>query len=625
MALRAKGPRGQMSGGTEGLRCATLDRQLTEPAVAEPRIATPPPVVAISRGSVLMWRPDPRVRKIYLSCRRVSPIGGSHMTSTDDDFSPAEREILRRHFSNIDEPVFTLTELPDVVKGALFARYSRSPKSLRRLFLDEFYEPALAEPSPQAEQLKLTDTGVGRAEELYERMLSEYGDDSVAQLVGVHVAVEDASNILTKILEWGRLLSYLEQSTRYIPYNAQRDDAWRYHVPAEITDTGLRERYVNVLDACFETYTAWFAQVEDHLRAQHPREEADSKTAYRLSIRAKACDVLRGLLPAATTANVGIFGSAQGFESLLLRLQEHPLAEARHTGERILRELRQVIPVFMRRVDREDRGREWSRYMHRTADQTAQETSRVLAGARDESVTGSYVRLTDFDPEGEIKVLAAAMFAHADVDEESLLTRARQLSSVDQQRLLCAYVGDRTNRRQKPGRAFERTSYRFEVVVDYGAFRDLQRHRMLTLDWQPLSPLMGYDVPPEVEQLGATEDWHRVLSECAALYEDLCGAGLKIVAPYALPMANRIRFYMQMNAREAMHLIELRTSKQGHPSYRWVGQEMRRRIAGDAGHRGIAEAMRFADMDGHADLERLDSERLKEERMAALSSQNGRP
>jgi thymidylate synthase ThyX len=547
------------------------------------------------------------------------------MTSTHNHFSPAEREILRRHFSNTDESVFTLTELPDVVKGALFARYSRSPKSLRRLFLDEFYEAALAEPSPEAEQLKLTDTGVGRAEELYERMLSEYGDDSVAQLVGVHVAVEDASNILTKVLEWGRLLSYLEQSTRYIPYNAQRDGAWRYHVPEEITETSLRERYMSVLDACFETYTAWFTQVEDHLRAQYPRQESDSKTAYRLSIRARACDVLRGLLPAATTANVGIFGSAQGFESLLLRLQEHPLAEARHTGERILHELRQVIPVFMRRVDREDRGREWSRYIHRTANRMAHETSRVLVGPHHESLTGNYVRLTDFDPAGEIKVLAAAMFTHTDLDDEALLTQARQMPSTDRERLLRTYVGDRTNRRQKPGRAFERTSYRFEVVVDYGAFRDLQRHRMLTLDWQPLSPFLGYDVPDEIEELDGADDWHRVLGECAALYEELRGAGLKDVAPYALPMANRVRFYMQMNAREAMHLIELRTSKQGHPSYRWVGQEMLRRIAGDAGHHAIAEAMQFADMNGHGDLERLDSERLKEERMAALSGQNGRP
>ena len=202
-------------------------------------------------------------------------------------FSVAEREILSRHFSNVDEPVFALTDLPDVVKGALFARYSRSPKSLRRLYLDEFYNAGLAAPLTEAEQAGSAQTGVARAEELYERMLVEYGDDSVAQLVGVHVAVEDASNILTKILEWGRLLSYLEQSTRYIPYNQKQDDGWRYHTPKELDESPLRDRYLAVMDACFETYAAWFERVEAHLRQRFPKAQTDTKTAYRLALGRK--------------------------------------------------------------------------------------------------------------------------------------------------------------------------------------------------------------------------------------------------------------------------------------------------------------------------------------------------
>ena len=338
------------------------------------------------------------------------------MTPSDPEFTPQEREILGRHFSNVDEPVFALTNLPDVVKGALFARYSRSPKSLRRLFLDEFHQAGLIEESPAVEQLAVESTGVGRAEELYERMLVEYGDDSVAQLVGVHVAVEDASNILTKILEWGRLLSYLEQSTRYIPYNQRgRGGRWRYHIPQELSSfPALRERFrvgrwTRVSRRMQAGSSGWRPTCANSSR----RSETDTRTAYRLSIRAKACDILRGLLPAATTANVGIFGSAQGFEALLLRLQEHPLEEARTAGERILNELRGVIPVFMRRVDREDRGRAWSHYLQQTSDATARETVRVVGGARSEVEVGPHVRLTDFDQEGELKVLAAAMFAHA--------------------------------------------------------------------------------------------------------------------------------------------------------------------------------------------------------------------
>jgi thymidylate synthase ThyX len=539
--------------------------------------------------------------------------------SPDPAFSAAERGILSRHFSNIDGPVFALTDLPDVVKGALFARYSRSPKSLRRLFLDEFHQDGLIAPPPAAEHAGSEATGVGRAEELYERMLVEYGDDSVAQLVGVHIAVEDASNVLTKILEWGRLLSYLEQSTRYIPYNQKQDGRWRYHVPAEITSASLRDRYIAAMDACFETYAAWFERVEEQMREQFPRGETDSKTAYRLSIRAKTCDILRGLLPAATTANVGIFGSAQGFEALLLRLQDHPLAEARTAGERILHELRQVIPVFMRRVDREDRGRAWSRYLRDTAEATAAEVTRLLPASVPPPETAAYVRLTDFDPDGEIKVLAAAMYQHAEAGDAALVDAARDMAPADRQRLLSAYTGARTNRRHKPGRAFERTSYRFEVVVDYGAFRDLQRHRMLTLDWQPLSPHLGFDVPREIEELGGAEDWRRVMADCASVYHAMREAGLAGAAPYALPMAYRIRFYMQMNAREAMHLIELRTSPQGHPAYRWVGQEMLRRIRDDAGHGAIAASMRFADMEGPAGLERLSAAQRSEERKSALA------
>jgi thymidylate synthase ThyX len=534
----------------------------------------------------------------------------------ESDFTPEERAILQRYFTNVDEPVFGLINLPEVVKGALFARYSRSPKSLRRLFLDEFYKEELI--GPQSGHVDAGDDalGVARAEELYERVLVEYGEDSVAQLAGAHIAIEDASNVLTKVIEWGRLMAYLEQSTRYIPYNTQRDGRWRYHVPAEITDAALRQRFVETMDLCFETYAAWFPRVEERLREQFPKGESDSKTAYRQSIRAKACDILRGLLPAATTANVGVFGTAQAFESLLLRLQEHPLAEARAAGVQALTELRKVIPVFMRRIDREDRGVAWSRYMHATAARVRDGVARILPQRHDE--TAPYVRLTEHDADGETKVVASAIYPHADITDEQVLAIAQRLSADERAALLRAYIGERTNRRHKPGRAFERTSYRFDVVVDYGAFRDLQRHRLMTLDWQPLSPHLGYDVPDEAIAWGMEDEWRRVMRECAALYDAMRDAGLAHACQYAVPMAYRIRFYMDMNARQAMHLIELRSSQQGHKSYRWVAQEMLREIRETAGHHAIADAMIFVELDASEGLERLEAERAKERRIAAL-------
>ncbi len=528
-----------------------------------------------------------------------------------EEFSPEEREVLRPYFTDLDGPVFALVNLPEVTKGALFARYSRSPKSLRRLFLDEFAEHA---ERPAGEG----DVGVHRAEELYQRVFVEYGDDSVAQLGGVHLACEQSSQLLAKVLEWGRLMAYLEQSTRYVPYDDQPGGRWRYAIPPEVEKAGLTERYRRTLDSAFETYAKWLDPLQGMLRELHPQEPGDSDFVYRSTIRSKACDALRGLLPAATRTNVGIYGTGQGYEQLLIRMRAHPLEEVRAYADMMLTELRKVIPAFLKRVDVENRGMAWSRYLRRTGEAINEMTTSesMVNELVDEVSPRPEVVLSDFDPEGEIKIVAAALYATGDLPDDRLLEIARGMSEEERLQVLRAYVGERTNRRHKPGRAFERTSYRFDVLCDYGAFRDLQRHRMLTIEWQRLSPFHGFELPPEVEQAGATEDWKRIMEESAALYEELMMRGLDQSAQYAVSMAHRIRFVMQMNAREAMHVIELRTTPQGHPVYRRVCQQMHRLIAEQAGHRAIAEAMRFADH-STVELERLEAERRSEARRGA--------
>ena len=227
------------------------------------------------------------------------------------------------------------------------------------------------------------------------------------------------------------------------------------------------------------------------------------------------------------------------------------------------------------------------------------------------------VTLTEFDPEGEVKVVASALYPVSRLPDDQLIAVERQMSSDDRASLLRAYVGDRANRRHKPGRAFERTQYRFDVLADYGAFRDLQRHRLLTLDWQPLSPEHGYTEPAAIEEAGALADWRAVMDRSASLHATLLARGLADIAPYAVVMAYRVRFYMDMNAREALHVIELRTGPQGHPSYRRVCQLMHRAIAEVAGHRALAAAMQFAD---HSEVE---LERLQEERRLERKRQQG--
>jgi thymidylate synthase ThyX len=536
----------------------------------------------------------------------------------EEHFTPGEEAILRRYVTNLHLPVFALVNLPEVVKGALFARYSRSPKSLRRLFLDEF----VGDLDITGDLSVDATIGLERAEQLYEKVFVEYGDDSVAQLGGVHLACEQSSNILSKVLEWGRLMAYLEQSTRYIAYDNRLDSGhYRYFRPMEILDSPYGARYVGDMDRMFDTYGALLPTMRDWVTARFPQQAGDTDFVYRQAVKAKSLDALRGLLPAASLSNIGLYGTGQSYEQLLLRMRAHPLPEARSYADMMLTELRKVIPSFLQRVDVAERGGEWTAYLASTRDATARVVARLW---QDEEALSTpappepEVTLLDFDPEGEDKVLAAACFSHLGCSEQRALQRVRRLSHDERVDLLAAYVGDRRNRRHRPGRAFERTDYRFELVTDYGAFRDLQRHRMLTIEWQRLGISLGYDMPDLVADAGLGDRYTEAIERAEDLYRTLAPR-FGEQATYAVALAHRIRYVMQCNAREAMHLIELRSGAQGHPAYRRVAQEMHRAIAERAGHRALADAMTFVDHGG-ADLERLESERRSERRRAEKSA-----
>ena len=538
-----------------------------------------------------------------------------------ETFTSEEEDILRRYVTNLDQPVFALVNLPEVVKGALFARYSRSPKSLRRLFLDEF----VGDLDISGDATVDATVGLKRAEELYEKVFFEYGDDSVAQLGGVHLACEQASNLLTKILEWGRLMAYLEQSTRYIAYNQRLTTGhYRYYRDPDLLDSPLGARYVGEMDRMFDTYGELLNEATAWLTVRHPRQPGDSDFVHRQAIRAKALDALRGLLPAASLSNVGVYGTGQSYEALLLRMRSHPLPEARRYADLMLGELRKVIPSFLQRVDRPDRGGEWIEYLYRTRRETGDLVAALvpeLCQPTDPPTGPSghpSVTLLDFDPDGESKVIAAICAPLTHRSEEEVRRRVDRLGVEEKRSLLRAYVGDRKNRRHRPGRAFERTDYRFEVVTDYGAFRDLQRHRMLTIEWQPLGVELGYEVPDVVADAGLEARYVASLERSRELAEALA-TPFPLEAAYAVALAYRIRYTMQMNAREAMHLLELRSGPQGHPSYRWVAHEMHRLIADQAGHGLLAEAMSHVEF-GSEDLERLATERRAEEKRISLSS-----
>jgi thymidylate synthase ThyX len=512
-----------------------------------------------------------------------------------EDFTAEERALLAPHFTNLDRPVFALVNLPETVKGALFARYSRYSGTVRRLYLEEFAADAPAGGRPFDE-----DVGA-RAAGLYERVFAGYGDDSIAQLGGAHVACEWVSNILTKVLQRGRLAAYLEQSTRYIPYDKPLPEGgYRFY-----RDDQLGPQFAAAMDEIFAIYSRSLTEVEEWAATRWPRGDGEPEGPWRRSIRAKALDLLRGLLPAATLSHVGIYATGQAYEQLIMRLLASPLPEARDYGGMILAELKQVMPSFVSRVDRPDRGGEWIEYLERRREQTESWVARLGLDRRGDGDDAPSVELLHVDGSEE-DLLASSLFESANASETEVLARIDVLDRSERAELLAALVGERGNRRYRPGRGFEALRYRFEIVSDYGAFRDLQRHRMLTCQWQRLTPDLGAGIPEEVREAGVGGEFERALEISRGEYERLVEAGLAEQAPYALSLAYRIRYTLDLNAREAMHLIELRSGREGHPTYRAVAQAMHERIA--AVHPGVADAMSHVDTSVEPRLERIMSE-----------------
>jgi len=526
-----------------------------------------------------------------------------------ESFSAAERALLEPHFTNLDRPVFCLVNLPETVKGALFARYSRYPGSLRRLFVEEFAAdaPAGARPFDGAEG--------ERAAGLYERVFVGYGDDSIAQVGGAHLACEYVSNVLTKILQRGRLAAYLEQSTRYIPYDQPLEDGggYRYY-----SDDELGPRYAAAMDELFGIYSAGLERVTAWAADRWPRG-SEPEGAWRSSIRAKALDLLRGLLPASTLSHVGIYASGQAYEALLLRLAASPLPEAREFGERMLVELRQVIPSFVSRVDRPDRGGEWVEHLRERRRATEHAVARLGLDQRGGDAAPS-VELVAVEG-SEQDLLSASLYESAGVAEAEIGRRVANLDPIERAELIAELVGERRNRRHRPGRGWEAVRYRFEIVSDYGGFRDLQRHRMLTCQWQRLGPELGAGIPDEVREAGVGSEYERALELSRAEFERLEAAGMAAAAPYALCLGYRIRFVLDLNAREAMHLCELRSGREGHPTYRAVAQAMHERIA--AVHPNVAAAMRHVDPTTEPRLERILSEIRTHGKRAAAAARSG--
>ncbi len=508
------------------------------------------------------------------------------------------KEFLEQAVSDATGNVYGFSDkLTPLTIAAAMARLSRRGDDMRITILDEF---ALA---------------VGKDESLLKRVITAFGDDSVQQLVGQHMVVENASNLLTKKLEWGRLAAYLEQSTRYIYYDQKDEqDRYKYFVPEHL-DKATKKDFVKVMDQIFDLYSHMVHALTAFVQANSSVPKKDRDVAWRSATRAQACDAARPILPVATQSTVGIFASGQALESLIMHLLSDPLPEARQTGEALLKEARKTIPAFLERADKPERGGAMIAYRAQTAKKVESLAKKYLKETH--SADQQAVALTAVWPRNELDVVADVLYEHSSSSLDEIKSEVENWSYEKKEEVFRAFVGERLNRRHKPGRALEKIHYSWDLMCDYGIFRDLQRHRMVDdLAWQQLTPRFGYEVPKLVEDAGLTEVFETCFDLSLKLYSILQSKGYELEAQYATLLGHKMRWKLTFNAREAFHFIELRTSPQGHTGYRKLAHEMYQKIAET--HPLIAESMRFVNQDEDPELSRLAAEKYTQYKLSQL-------
>lgn len=534
-----------------------------------------------------------------------------------EEFTRAERRALEGHFSNHDRAVFAITTPSQADRGALMSRYSRTSKSMRRVFLDEFARDA------------------SRGERFYERVLGEYGDDSVAELGGAQAAVEGVSNIAVKKMQDRRIgLSFLEKSTRYVRWDAKEGGRYRFLREPRIMGSSLAGEYEGACEASFEAYSDLFEPVLDRVLSSSPLEDMTfrnsetgrlakfgrlggddaraAQAAHRRASTAKALDLLRGLLPASALTNVGITGNGRAFEYLITVLRGSGLDEERSVGEQLYSEMGRVIGPFVRRSDG-PRGRAARAYLGSVAD-----SARAWAGrGAGRPKPGAYVRLSGCEPESAAldSVVSALLYEHSEESYRQVRARVRAMPRPSKARMISRLAAARGNRRHRPPRAFEAAQYSFDVVSSFGAFRDLHRHRLLTMHRQLLTARLGYAVPRGVIEAGGEGRFRECMRGTASVYERL-RAKMPEQAQYVVNLAFNYRYMMRMNLREAAHLIELRTTQQGHEEYRGVAGAMHEHVR--RAHPALSRIIKFADP-GAFRLGRLEAEKRGEYKKRAAA------
>lgn len=536
-----------------------------------------------------------------------------------EEFTEKEIEILQKYVTNTKSHIFALRNLPEVIKGALFSRYSRSSLGLRSLLLKEFISSgsasAFLEIVGRPDNVENQSLAIKKAQDFYDRILDGYGDDSIGELGGAHLAVENVSMLAAKFIEDARIGgSPLEKSTRYIYFDQKVNGEYLFYREPILMASAFRDLYISTCNHLFETYSKLIPPLTKIFEEQMPYDPKTPKGAYTAALRAKVLDCLRGLLPAATLTNMGMYGNGRFYEGLIHKLHCSTISEMRDIGTRMCEELTKVIPSFVRRSNTEhhthERFASFFEALKKELGRVADELVMVDVPSDEPSV-----RLITSDPDAVAKVAAALLFPYKNCSLEELQKKCSTLNDEEIARILDAGSSARESRRHKSPRGLEHALFTFQIMADFGIYRDLHRHRMLTQERQKLSTSYGYWTPDEILNTQLEKEYRDAM-EKARLAFDQISLEFPEEAEYVVPMAYNVRWYFTVNLRALQWMCELRSQAAGHPSYRRVAQEMARQVI--EAYPQFERFFKFVDFSGYQ-MGRFGQEVRKAQRSGEIS------
>ena len=560
------------------------------------------------------------------------------------NFTKEEIELLKKYVTDPVGNLFCVKSMKGMA-GAAYARYSRAKGGFREVLLKEFLKEGVIDPV--------------HAAELIDRILIAYGDDSVGELEGTHLSFENISILATKEIEERRIGgSPIEQSTRYVFYDHQIDGRYRYFRDPKIMASPHAKEFVATMDFVFETYCSLIEPMKAYYEKLKTIDDAEydidgdgekekygeckdeiEKKAFRITytadLRTRACDTLRALLPIATQTNVGIFGNGRFFQYMLSALYSSFYTEAEEIAAASHRELNKLIPAYVKRARKSDyvvanhvAMRKLANELFRSVTAAAAREEIDLLDYGDDAIAtilkkdkriGAESVKAARQHEFDMFTITCMLYPYVSHPFRQIRDRVRGMNAAERQRIVDTYVGSRQTRRDRPYRAFESGyPYTFDLVTDFGVYKDLMRHRMNTQLRQLFSPLLGFVMPEDLKTAGFADKANACNTRVTSLYKKLYET-LPYEASYVTLHGNKVRWLLGMNDREAFHLLELRTTPQGHPNYRKTSQRMHEAIRKQSAWR--ADAMKFVDYNeyfwarGDSEARQRVKERELEERL----------